>query len=61
MYPFQAGPVADQRRADLRAQAAQRRRAATAATARCRVPVRHRAGWVLIHIGLRLAVSSTDA
>jgi hypothetical protein len=61
MHPFQAGQVADRHRADLCAQAARRRRVATAATARRRVPIRHRAGWTLVHIGLRLAASSADA
>jgi hypothetical protein len=60
MHPFQAAQAADQHRAELRAQAAQRRRAAMAATARRRVPIRHRAGWTLIHIGLRLTASSAD-
>jgi hypothetical protein len=61
MHPFQAGQVADQHGADLRAQAIRRRRAAAALSARRHVPVRHRAGWALIHLGLRLAASSADA
>ena len=44
----------------LREEAAERRRAAAAAPGR-RVLIRHRAGWILIHVGLRLAVSSPGA
>jgi hypothetical protein len=60
MHPFQVGQVANQRIAGLREEAAQRRRAAMAPPGR-RVLIRHRAGWILIHVGLRLAISSADA
>jgi hypothetical protein len=57
MHPFQVGQVAQHRLAGLREEAAGRRRAAAAAPGR-RVLIRHRAGWLLIHVGLRLAVGS---
>ena len=60
MHPFQVGQLAHHRIAGLREEAAGRRRAATAAPRR-RVLLRHRAGWILIHVGLRLATSSADA
>ena len=60
MHPFQVGQVAQHRAAGLREEAAERRRAAMAAPGR-RVLMRHRAGWILIHVGLRLAVSSAGA
>ena len=60
MHPFQVAQVAQHRAAGLREEAAERRRAAMAAPGR-RVLMRHRAGWILIHVGLRLAVSSPGA
>ena len=60
MHPFLVGQVANQHIADLREAAAGRRRAAAATSGR-RVLIRHRAGWILIHIGLRLVMSSADA
>jgi hypothetical protein len=59
MHPFQVGAVAQHRIAGLREDAAEHRRAATAPPAR-RVLIRHRAGWILIHVGLRLAISPAD-
>jgi hypothetical protein len=52
MHPFQVGQFAQYRVAGLREEAAAARR---------RVPIRRRAGWILIHVGLRLAVSSAGA
>jgi hypothetical protein len=60
MHPFQVGQVAQHRAARLREEAAGRRRAAMAAPGG-RVLIRHRAGWILIHVGLRLAVSPARA
>lgn len=60
MHPFLVGQIANQRIADLHQEAAERRRAATAAPGR-RILIRHRAGWILIHVGLRLVVSSADS
>ena len=60
MHPFQVAQVAQHRAAGLREEAAERRRATLAAPGR-RVLIRHRAGWILIHVGLRLAVSSPGA
>jgi hypothetical protein len=60
MHPFQVEQVAQHRIAGLREEAAARRRAGTAAAGR-HVLIRHRAGWILIHVGLRLAISSAGA
>jgi hypothetical protein len=60
MHPFQVGQVAQHRIAGLHEKAARRRRAATAAPGR-RVLIRHRAGWILVQVGLRLAISSAGA
>ncbi|HEY2287000.1 MAG TPA: hypothetical protein VGH88_14790 [Streptosporangiaceae bacterium] len=59
MHPFQAGQLADQRIADWRSQAAERRRLAAAAAPA--TPIRQWLGWILIQAGLRLAVSSVGA
>jgi hypothetical protein len=60
MHPFQVGQFAQHRTAGLREETAERRRAASAAPGR-RALIRHRAGWILIHVGLRLAISSAGA
>jgi hypothetical protein len=59
MHPHLLGQVAHQRAADLHRTAAQRRLASAAAARR--TTIRNKAGWTLVHIGLRLAVSSADA
>jgi len=61
MHPHQLGPLATQHIADLHEASRTRRQASGSAAGRPRNSVRHRAGWVLVHLGLRLAVSSADA
>jgi hypothetical protein len=55
MYPQQIGELADQRVAELRQTAAGRRTAAGPP----RTSLRNRTGWVLIHLGLRLALPAS--
>ena len=61
MHPHQLGSLASQHIADRHAAATARSRAAGSAPGRHRLAVRRRAGWALIHLGLRLAASSADA
>jgi hypothetical protein len=60
MHPHQLGSLATQHIAELHEGATARHRADRAAAVRPRVPVRRRAGWALVHVGLRLAASSAD-
>ncbi len=56
MHPLLLGQLARQHVAEMRQAAA--RRPVTDTPANRRVPLRSRAGWALIKIGLRLAASS---
>jgi hypothetical protein len=58
MYPQQIGELANQRVAELRKTAAGRRTAAVARSPRA--SIKNRAGWVLIHLGLRLALQPAE-
>jgi hypothetical protein len=59
MHPQLIGQAAHEHVADLHRTAAQRRLASAAATRR--TTIRNKAGWTLVHLGLRLAASSADA
>jgi hypothetical protein len=59
MHPHQMEQIASQRAAELRAQAHLARRHVQRPGPRN--SVRHRAGWTLVEIGLRLAGGSDDA
>jgi hypothetical protein len=62
MHPDLIGQIARERYADLLRSAAHARSARPASAARPGRPsIRNRAGWTLIHIGLRLAARSADA
>jgi hypothetical protein len=59
MYPHQMEQLVSQRTDELRAQAHRARRHVQHPGPRN--SVRHRAGWALVEIGLRLAGASDDA
>jgi hypothetical protein len=59
MYPYQMEQIVSQHTEELRAQAHLARRHVQRPGPRN--SVRHRAGWTLVHIGLRLAGASDDA
>ncbi|HTZ22656.1 MAG TPA: hypothetical protein VMC83_01560 [Streptosporangiaceae bacterium] len=60
MHPYQMEQIASQRAAELRAQKAHLARRHVQHPGP-RNSVRHRAGWTLVEIGLRLAGGSDDA
>ncbi|HEU5416262.1 MAG TPA: hypothetical protein VFV41_01140 [Streptosporangiaceae bacterium] len=59
MNPQLLAQTASEHVADLRRSAAKRQLASKAAAPR--TTIRNRAGWTLVHIGLRLAAGSADA
>jgi hypothetical protein len=59
MYPYQMEQIVSQHTEELRAQAHLARRHVQRPGPRN--SVRHRAGWTLVQIGLRLAGASDDA
>jgi len=61
MNPQLLTQAAAEHRADLRRSADHARLAARVATPGPAATIRKRAGWTLVHIGLRLATSSADA
>jgi hypothetical protein len=56
MHPYMHEQMMKARCDNLHRQAARGRGAATRAGGRNRTPLRHNVGWLLVHVGLRLAL-----